>query len=900
MAVKAGSGDVTLAAGKLVRTGTGDIHIASGHNIKLADGKSAIYTAGRIADTVNGFVVPANAQFSQGGGNISLAALGDIAGSPSAQLYSSWLFRQGQLNQASGGYTVQPAWWVRFDQFQQGIGALGGGDVSLTAGGNVVNVSASAPTQARMAATAPDASKLVETGGGNVRVETGGDLRGGQYYADRGELALNAGGNIIDGGQKVKGSSLYTILALGDARARLQAQGNIDIQTVLNPHLIVQSSGTGTSFNIGTGVSGGIKDPRWSLFSTYGQNSGVHLQSLGGNVTLHSSVGENAHVQDAYGSPLNFNISSARYNAVVLLSILPPSLSATAFQGNASIQGGENITLSPAPRADLTLLAANSVRIANLMAMSDRDPALIPNAVRPDTGFNLFPTSAVNAADVNLVHAAAPVHMGDTRPVRIYAVAGDVQGDFDMFTLDLPKSVQIRAGQDVRDLGIQAQHVDAGDVSRVQAGRDIAFTSGNGRTDNAKIWVGGPGRLEVTAGRNIDLGTSAGIVSRGDLDNSQLPKGGADIHVAAGVGAMGNQGIDYTAAIDRLIAELEAAGNNASDALLWQARWLTGNDALNGSGALEAVRAARALDADTQRVMVREMVYTALLTTGRDYNDRNSPYAGNYDRGYAALELLFPGLREKNADGSFRNYEGEINLFASRIKTERGGSIEFMAPGGDVIVGLSNTPAVLVNTGNDVLGMLTVADGNIRGFSRGSILVNQSRILTVGGGNMLLWSSEGDIDAGKGKKTATAVPPPVIKVDASTGKVTQELQGAASGSGIGALSTGGIKPGDIDLIAPRGAVNAGDAGIRAGNLNIAAQVVLGANNISVAGTSTGTPVADASAVSATTSGSTSQGDDVSKATAALSQNLSDAARTADEVRKIKPTFISTEVIGHGE
>ena len=103
----------------------------------------------------------------------------------------------------------------------------------------------------------------------------------------------------------------------------------------------------------------------------------------------------------------------------------------------------------------------------------------------------------------------------------------------------------------------------------------------------------------------------------------------------------------------------------------------------------------------------------------------------------------------------------------------------------------------------------------------------------MGGGDVLLWSSEGDIDAGKGKKSATAVPPPLIKVDAQ-GNVTQELQGAASGSGIGALSSGGKPAGDIDLIAPTGTVNAGNAGIRANNLNIAAQVVLGADNIAVA------------------------------------------------------------------
>ncbi|ARO86907.1 filamentous hemagglutinin [Nitrosospira lacus] len=889
LAVNAGSGDVTLAAGKLVRTGTGDIRIAAGRDIRLTDEKATIYTAGRVADLANGFVAPANAQFSQGGGDVSLAAAGDIVGMPSKQLYSNWLFRQGKLNDATGEYALQPAWWVRFDQFQQGIGALGGGSVTLAAGGKVENVSASTPTQARMMATAPTVGQLVKTGGGDVRVETGGDLLGGQYYADRGELVLKAGGKI-DSGQDLSGSPLYTILALGDAQARLQARGDVNIQAVLNPHLVIQSTGRGTVFNLNANApSSSIAG--WSLFSTYGQDSGVHLQSLYGAATLSNRTDI---LVSAYTAPLNFNVSVNTYSKE-LLSLLPPSLSITAFQGDIYTPATSSV-LSPAARADLTLLAGNSINMRAPMVMSDRDPVLIPDAVRPAVKPNQFPLFTVDPDFKVLVHAPVPVHTGDTQPARIYAATGDVQGNFNELTLDLSKAAQVRAGRDVRDVGILAQHANAGDLSRVVAGRDVAFTSGNDRTENAKIWVGGLGRLEVTAGRNIDLGTSAGIVSRGDLDNAELPRGGADIHVAAGVGA---QGIDYAGTVDRLAAQLEKAGGNPDDALLWEARWLVGNDDLNGADALAAVQAVQALDADTQRGMVREMLYTALLVTGRDSNNRDSPFAANYERGYAALELVFPGIREKNADGSFKNYQGEINLFASRIKTERGGNIEFMVPGGDLIVGLSNTPEVLVNTGNDVLGMLTVADGNVRGFTRGNILVNQSRILTVGGGDVLLWSSEGDIDAGKGKKTATAVPPPVIKVD-SQGNVTQELQGAASGSGIGALSSGGTVAGDIDLIAPKGTVNAGDAGIRANNLNIAASVVLGADNIAVAGTSTGTPVADASAVSATTSGAASQGDDVSKATAALSQNLSDAARTSDAMRQLRPTFISAEVIGRGE
>ncbi len=49
----------------------------------------------------------------------------------------------------------------------------------------------------------------------------------------------------------------------------------------------------------------------------------------------------------------------------------------------------------------------------------------------------------------------------------------------------------------------------------------------------------------------------------------------------------------------------------------------------------------------------------------------------------------------------------------------------------------------------------------------------------------------------------------------------------------------GALPGDINLLAPRGTVDAGAAGIRvSGNLNVAALHVLNADNIQVQGKST--------------------------------------------------------------
>lgn len=901
LAVKAGSADLTLAAGKLVRTGTGDIQMASGGDIVMGDNKSAVYTAGRRADAISGFATPANAQFSQGGGDVSLAALGDIRSSKrSTQLYSNWLFRQGSVNADGSAYNTQTAWWVRFDQFQQGVGALGGGDVSLKAGGEVVNVSASTPTQARMASATPDASQLVTTGGGDVRVETGGDLLGGQYYADNGQLVIKVGGRM-DSGEKVgsgaSAKSLYTILALGDAQAQVQARGDVNVHAIINPHLVVQSSGSGANVNIANASSAG-----WSLFSTYGEDSGVSLESLQGDVTLHNITGAStatvAGVQGAYTAPLTLWTGTPKYNSA-LLSYLPPNLLVAALQGDVSI-GGAQLILSPAAGSDLTLLAADSVNLSTKLTMSDMDPELIPDATRPGTSFTAF-----NPAVVATRHAVEPVHVGDTTPVRVYAVAGDVVGTSNSINLTLPEAVFVRAGQDVRDLGVSTQHVNAGDVSRIEAGRDVIFTQGESRKSGSYIWVAGPGRLEVTAGRDIDLGTSAGIVSRGGLDNAALPKQGADIQLTAGVGA---GGVDYGAAVDRLLTKLEAG--DPDESTLWQARWLTGNDALTADSALDAVKAVDTLDSDSQRTRVREMVYTALRATGRDSNDPNSTFAGDYARGYEALELVFPGISEKDADGSFKNYQGEINLFASRVQTERGGNIDFMVPGGGLVVGLANTRKEVLATqkftGTEVgltdsgpLGMVTVEAGDIRGFARDDMLVNQSRILTVGGGDILLWSSEGDIDAGKGKKTASSVPPPIIRVD-SQGNVTQELQGAASGSGIGALSTKGITAGDVDLIAPKGTVNAGDAGIRAGNLNIAALVVLGADNISVSGSTTGAPVADTSAVTAASSGATSGGDDSGKVVESLNQAAAESAKAAQELAAaLRPYVVRVEVIGYG-
>lgn len=894
------AGSVNLAAGKVVRTGTGSIDIRAARNINLASAASAIYSAGRVADALPGFVAPPTLlqpTFAQDGGDVRLQAGQDIVGTPSPNLFSDWLFRVGGIAAGSGNYTQAPAWWVRYDRFQQGVGALGGGDVRVQAGGTVKDLGVSVPTQGRVAGTSAANGVLSVTGGGDIEIRAGADVLGGTLLAGRGDIDVRAGGRIGAGNVPVAFGRpvLAPVIALGDARARLEARGDVVIENIVNPQLLPQSSA-----NLATGLPA-PRAPLRSVFATYGNDSGVMVRALSGNVRLVEAQETLQNVYTALFAGTEWN-SDARKD---LAFLLPPRLAAIALQGSVEVgTNTRNVTLVPSSQGDLALLAAGSVRINNVISLSDQAPTLVPSALRPADVSVIGSQSTVElpALMVNpdrpvvTDHAATPVHGANAAPALVIARDGDVSGfynpnaQFLFGGINVAKPVVVQAGRDVRDLSVLVQHSDAAQVSRIEAGRDVAF-SGSQRRDESRIAIGGPGALEVTAGHNIALGTSRGISSRGNLDNANLPEGGASLRLSAGVGA---QGLKLELAVARLLAKLQSG--TVDDNTLWQARWLAGDDRLDAAGALAAVQAVAALDVQAQRNRVREMLFTGLRQTGRDSNNPSSPYAGTYDRGYAALELVFPGIGQ--AEQTL--YQGGIDLFASRVKTERGGNIDFMVPGGDLVVGLANTPQALLDVGNNVLGMVVAGSGDLRGFSRGDMLVNQSRMLTVGGGDVLLWSSEGDIDAGKGKKTASAVPPPVVGIDGQ-GNVTQVLQGAVAGSGIGALQSGATPAGDVDLIAPKGTVNAGDAGIRAGNLNIAAQVVLGADNIAVSGTSTGTPVADTSAVTAASSGATSGGDDASRVVESLNQAAAESAKAAQELAAaLRPSVVRVEVLGYGE
>lgn len=927
-------GHFILAPGKLIRTGTGDIDVAAAGDVRIGydnvtdsftqpnASASVIYTAGEGGPAIDPdlFKIPATrtgtnpANYSIHGGDISIRAGRDITSVPSRQLITDWLWRRGKVN-ADGTIAANQntTWWVNFANFQQGVGALSGGDIAIKADNNINNLSAVIPTNGRLAGVAgsvPDPANLVIQGGGDLTVLAGGDINSGVFQVDRGHALINAGGSLgsaraikdTAAGASLDPSPIYTLLVLGDGGIDVRARKDAVLEGALNATALPVSK-INTSRNLGAlSAFGDNSNIDATFFYTYSAASKLNLASIAGDLTLNNSSNSIKSSLPAGAGALSLN--AATFPDLNFL-IYPASLDAIALSGNVQVN---ETRLFPSAAGSLNLLADGNIDLGGIVQIYESDPARVANPFQPVALLKAAGKSPIpgGSAEIHLDTAARPLiplHKNDHEPIRVVAETGSIFGNSQ--PIFLPKQAQFIAGKDISNLNLDGKNLNAGDLTLFQAGRDIVFDIRQDASSNKllgnpdRIRVGGPGLLEILAGRNLDLGNSAGITTRGSTDDARLPAGGASIVAAAGLGSQATGGLRlpaYAAFIDRYLVAGNAQSGAHPAALTAYMKQLTSQDDLTDAQALAAFRALP----DPQKLpFVSQVLYSELRTTGLEHNLTGVPY----DRGYDAIQTLFPGS----------DYAGDINLFFSQIKTEQNGDISLLAPGGSVVVGLTNPPAELAALKIDEsvrpnipaaanLGIMAFGEGAIRAFAKEHFTVNRSRILTLQGGDILLWSSDGNIDAGRGAKTASAAPPPVIQTDAN-GNVFVNPSGAVSGSGIGQLlTTARTTVGSVDLLAPRGIVDAGDAGIRvAGNLNVAAVQVVGADNIRVGGVATGTPVSDSGVLA----GAAAAGSSVAAAaTRSVDQMSRDVANNPNaglsNTRQLMPSLIRVEVLGLGE
>lgn len=1005
---------------EVIRTGTGSIEVAAGRDVQLRNPFATIYTAGvgladRTAVLASGdFVLPVTAPsrhpdqggtlgavqqnyqayYAMAGGDLRLAAgrdigrfarLGDgtIVADSSMQQPTQWLYRRGLVDPASGlfarvassglgaftDHSASTTWWVDFSNFFQGFGALGGGNIQMTAARDLVNADAVIPTSARMAGQdaasgvsaatrnnlAPDEANLLEHGGGDLVVRAGRNLDGGNYYVERGEALLRALDEIttnearsltpwrLTPSQSLLDPSTWQATTLFGGRTQFDvaARGDVLLGPATAAFLLPQ----------------GLNNKFWykTQFQTVDPSSGLAAASFGGAVThrlgvtlpgdtlalpvLEAFYRQGSAISPgsaAYWRPWLRSAETGTGNFRTVASVGLPALRSTAFGGDITLVG--QLNLFPSAQGELELLAAGAIPGLAVSGMtrasvggddidvvawttarlnlSDADAGRVPGSLAPlgiqqvtaSTDFQTIrdtssdPWFAVNpmfretgaykgifgTTDVKTaLHAASPVHAGNPNPVRLYAAGGDLSS----LTLFAPKKVRVVASRDITDIAFYIQHTALSDISLVSASRDLIpfnenaplrvqggnLTSGNLIVDAAldtvvlgaggvpvrtkalagDIQIGGQGIMQVLAGRNIDFGSGAnfadgtgvGLTSIGRLRNPSLPFEGAHYVVMAGVGGASSG------------PALGLTGSSLSFANL-PATGFLGNTAEH-----KAVAAVRGL-------------FDRLKQVGKD-----AAQTGNYDAGYAAVEAIFG----KNPAS------GTIFTRARDLRTTSGGSIIAAAPGGGVIMasdifGNPLTPP----------GIVTEYGGEVSMLTGGNIDIGRARIFTLRGGDLTIWSSRGDIAAGTAAKTVVTAPPTRVLIDAISAEIETDLGGLATGGGIGVLaSVAGVEPGAVTLLAPRGTVDAGDAGIRAtGNITIAAAQVRNADNIAAGGASVGVP--SAPAVAAPSIGGLSA---ASSSTAATSNAASDVARTAQnegaQDQAQPPSMITVEVLGYG-
>ena len=887
----------------MIRTGTGSIDIAAAGDLELGNQASVIYTAGAgytgaVATGKKGLLdkylgLP-NLVYPVGGGNVSIDVGQDLIGATSNQLFNDWLWRSGET--LSGTQPAAPVSWLpKYDYFEQGIGALGGGDLTIHAGGNIVDLGANVPSSGIPEINASGGVTTTEVNAGILRVTAGGNIEGGKFLDLAGQAYITAGGQVTIGSDQAgPGTGLYPVLALGSGQFTVAARQDLSIDAVVDPTLLDVSSEESANSTQGSQVD--------AIFSTYGDTSSITLTSVGGDVTYLNRTSP--------GEPISATSANLTFSGLELES-LPPTLQAIALGGNVTLDG--TIVLWPSAHGNLNLLAADSVLFNGVnLSLSDVDPTSLPGVANPSIingASDLVPdvlASFLNALDSNQIYpnvsstyageadpdAAEPVHGGaysadglpDTVPARVVALSGNVTfqnpPNVPTFTtiFNIAKPIDIVAGGDIINPTLFVQQFSSANITNVIAGGSIDFPTARDPTGSlvqniTGITIAGPGRLDVQAGGTINLGTSEGISTIGNLINPALPAQGADVTVAAGI----SKAPDYASFINTYIAQSDVY----DDALIQYVEQFTGATDLDKAQALAALQA---MPADDQAPLLQQLLFDELRTGGRAAAAAGAGH-GNFTSAFDALEALFPGSTAAEAQND--PYSGDILLYFSKIYTISGGDINLLAPGGQINVGLAVAPTAFgVSKAASDLGIVAEQQGSINMVSYGDIDVNQSRVFAADGGNILMWSTQGNIDAGRGARSAISAPPPTITIDPSTGLVTEVFPNALTGSGIQALSTTpGISPGAVDLFAPHGVVNANEAGIVAGNITIYAVQVLGTNNISFSGTAVGVPVAvtgvGASLAAASSSGAAAAGVGESSVTqSSTSQNQAPQAQAA--------------------
>ncbi|MEK6669848.1 MAG: filamentous hemagglutinin family protein [Pseudomonadota bacterium] len=934
VATEKSSGHFELLGDKHIRTTAGSIEVAAAGDVRLLSSTgttalpSAIYVAGRQADDLaSGESFSTNytwAQYTERGGRLSVSAGGNVvsrtalneAAQSLTQMTPNFFFHAG----AAAGNV---AWWTAFDSFRQGFGSFGGGNIDVTAGGDVRDMAVVSLTNARNVTVAGKTS-LKELGGGDVSVQAGGDIAGGLFVLARGNGRLSADGSINDGVDPDAKVITYTnkqvipsapLLGLMDGQWAVNAGKDVEVSHVFNPTLLTQALTGATSTTrsrLAIGLDRNDKDiiGGTGYYLTYDPTAGASVFSTKGSVTLEpnsQTLRNLARAFDNVAGNVVIRTDTDLNQMAQLAAVLPPVLRLTSYSGDVSIDaaGVEYISTSntvtrttanalavaPSVSSDVRVYAANDLSLRGTFQLPDRQQASAVFGASPDapvassglTGMANVLNPTVSAGS-SLATGYSSVVAGNasqlvSRPITdtaqaanpnvvTFAAGRDFRFDTSISAaaLRVPRPAELTAGRDLLNPVFMGQNFREGDVTRLSAGRDVVALD----TSVGAVIINGPGQLRVEAGRDILLQRSTGVAAVGNSINQALPDQGAKITLAAGM--------------DRQVNIERAAASYGSDAAFraelraavvasqlpppeGKASWAEATDAevLSTFGTLTDARQVGALDrflnarfvaqylpelagrseayylSDAfKRVKHETMWRLATSLASQAVGIAISSDAGEEAKRKVQRENLFKeaaGIVDLAGLGQSVDRQGLINLANARVHNlapgggNASGSIDNSLGGIDVIAA-DKVLVGLPSNDKKAHGFVNFDGGSFRSLTGGDFLAGDQKVIVSGRGNLFIYATDGDIDSGKGSNNVASQATPRRFFNTVTQRVETKGQPSLTGSGFQTIQEPADVQPRIGLYAPNGEIRALDAFIVGGDVQVAAPIVRGADNIS--------------------------------------------------------------------
>lgn len=836
--------------------------------------------------------------FLTGGGSLAVTAARDIVGvdpnSATLQYATDWAWRA--LDRKTNG---QPMWWSRYDQFQQGFATFGGGNVTASAQRDIVNGEFSAAGSGYVPRAADGgAEPAVTYGGGALSVQAGRDILGGFVLAD------GATGNVTAGRDIAIGNAPFALQALyGNTALSIGALDNTELGIVSAIEL-VPATKEYTNIPLNWYIQGLTRQASLQVQAAAGDLAYDAATPQAGNLTYlvgnaltdlfvpditsftapNGSIAAGKIIQDPTGTTRlsllannNLDVSAITVGGTDINSAAPTQLldiNTSDLLANNSYPAVLDLgTRAPtelvAQTGDITL-TQGILTSTSLRMIAGRDIAMVESG----SGFNGITLQSQAADELSLFQAG--------RDILFAADGGAGVGGVDFYgpgsllilagrNIDLSTSGGVRAdgnrqnsalpsasGNVTLEAGVSLQAGDytqaaawyfpvlggtgiagfapdlVAQLSAVQANQALPAPGSGAAAQYAAL----PVASQVAQVRTLvgDAVFNATVLADAQRRN------GASVTLAqatttfASLGATDQQAVLGAALANAWVAALTPAQQQQQVLALANTAKSPFVDSLETfvatQGAPAGLDAAAALSAFEQMAPERQALFTneVLVSVVRQAGRTASALSGSaqtaaYAPAYAALDTVFPGV------GS----TGNLSMGASQIETLQNSNIDVLAPRGSVDVGTlvaGGTPKQA-----DFLGIVTADGGNVSVVVGDSVNVDQSRVFTVGVGDLLMWASNGSLDAGRGGKTVLGAPAPHYFLD-STGQFVADVSGSFSGSGIAVLDA----TSSLDLYAPKGSINAGDAGIKSlGDAYFGAASFIGADNLSVGGVSVGAP-----------------------------------------------------------